>query len=521
LAGVSFVPTLLANPALLEDALDRLDASSPGWIDWTQPAARPVYESALRFATAARALAQAEKSCDPDTAWIAGLLAPLGWLGVAAVDASAVSACLADSELSRHPAAVQQRHWGLDAAALGRRLVRRWRLPDWLAAIVGHLGLPVEMAVRFGAEPNLFRVVQQAITLVEENREGLRLLSEYRVPSSPYSVRGSETSAHPDTSSGPALSPTHPANVPLLKDLLRLAACNLRLQGLPTLERLETDFDDLHAILDEQRAAEAERLREQKLRALAEFAAGAGHEINNPLAVISGQAQYLLKQLQAAECRLQAEDGSPVFEDTMPEEICNLKSSIYNSQKTIITQTQRIHQILRDLMQFARPPQPVKQAVDLGILMRETVTALAELAAQRQVRLDCTDPETPLYVEADPDQIRTALSCLLRNAIEAAPGGPDATGWASIQLRTPHAARVEIVIEDNGPGPAAIEREHLFDPFFSGRPAGRGRGLGLPTAWRLARQHGGDVTFARPADGPTRFVLSLPRLAAPASQAAA
>jgi signal transduction histidine kinase len=531
LAGVSFVPALLANPDLLEDVLRNLDGSAPGWINWAQPAVRPVYESALGIAATARAIAQADKSCDPDTAWIAGLLAPLGWLGVAAVDASAVAECLVDPEFSRHPVAVQQRRWGLDAQALARRLARRWRLPAWLAASVGHLGLPVEMAGRFGAEPNLFRVVQQAIAQVEENREGLRLLGEYGPLSTRYSVDGSETSA--DSAPGSRTprtvlrtaysvpSSTHPADVPLLKDLLRLAAVNLRLQGLPTLDQLESDFDDLHAVLEEQRAAEAERLREQKLRALAEFAAGAGHEINNPLAVISGQAQYLLKQLQSAECRVQKEEGPLLPENLIREQFCNLQSAICNSQKTIITQTQRIHQILRDLMQFARPPQPVKQAVDLGILVRETATALSELAAQRQVRLDCIDADTPLYVEADPDQIRTALSCLLRNAIEAAPGGPDAAGWASIQLAAPHAARVEVIIEDNGPGPAAVEREHLFDPFFSGRPAGRGRGLGLPTAWRLARQHGGDVTFARQADGPTRFVLSLPRLAAHASQAAA
>jgi signal transduction histidine kinase len=54
-------------------------------------------------------------------------------------------------------------------------------------------------------------------------------------------------------------------------------------------------------------------------------------------------------------------------------------------------------------------------------------------------------------------------------------------------------------------------REHLFDPFFSGRSAGRGRGLGLPTAWRLARNNGGDVVFAGTSGEATRFVLSLPR----------
>jgi signal transduction histidine kinase len=107
---------------------------------------------------------------------------------------------------------------------------------------------------------------------------------------------------------------------------------------------------------------------------------------------------------------------------------------------------------------------------------------------------------------ADPGQVRTALTCLLRNAVEAAP----AEGWAALRLETHSADAVEIVVEDNGPGPPPQQREHLFDPFYCGRSAGRGRGLGLPTAWRLARQHGGDVHFVSLPDGPTRFVLTLP-----------
>jgi len=67
-----------------------------------------------------------------------------------------------------------------------------------------------------------------------------------------------------------------------------------------------------------------------------------------------------------------------------------------------------------------------------------------------------------------------------------------------------------MIVEDSGTGPTQAQREHLFDPFYSGRQAGRGRGLGLPTAWRLAREHGGDVRFDSVSGGPTRFILSLP-----------
>jgi signal transduction histidine kinase len=143
---------------------------------------------------------------------------------------------------------------------------------------------------------------------------------------------------------------------------------------------------------------------------------------------------------------------------------------------------------------------------DAGELVQEVATSLAELAAQRRVRLLVPSPGRPVSLCADPGQVRTALTCLLRNAVEAAP----ADGWAGVRLETPSPDGVEIIVEDNGTGPPAQQREHLFDPFYSGRSAGRGRGLGLPTAWRLARQHGGDVRFVSLPDGPTRFVLSLP-----------
>jgi two-component system NtrC family sensor kinase len=105
------------------------------------------------------------------------------------------------------------------------------------------------------------------------------------------------------------------------------------------------------------------------------------------------------------------------------------------------------------------------------------------------------------------------VTALLRNALEAAP--PD--GWARIALHSAGPQGLEVIVEDSGPGPTAAAQEHLFDPFYSGRSAGRGRGLGLATAWRLAKQNGAEVRFAGHADGVTRFVLHFPlaRLRAP------
>src|SRR5262249_38940961 len=80
----------------------------------------------------------------------------------------------------------------------------------------------------------------------------------------------------------------------LLVELLLNAAHQRRQHNHPALARLERDVDALHEALEAQARDEARRLQAAKLTALAEFAAGAGHEINNPLAVISGQAQYIL-----------------------------------------------------------------------------------------------------------------------------------------------------------------------------------------------------------------------------------
>jgi two-component system, NtrC family, sensor kinase len=478
-------PALLRDAPVLEEALRLLDAQDAGPVDWGQPPAGTIYQAAIAYALKASQLARHTGRLDPETAWVGGLLAPLGWLAACAVDASLTAECLADPAYPESSAPVQCRLWGLDTCGIARRLARRWRLPAWLGTVVGHLTLPAETAQALGAEPDLFRLIQLAVVLVQRQTVGLGLavgtgLGELATA---LGLSATELDGLTSAPTDPVVLPewTGPAAVPLLRDLLGVAAENRRLADAPVLERLENDVDHLHRTLEERRSGDVARLQADKLSTLAEFAAGAGHEINNPLAVISGQAQYLL-----------GHEAEPARQ---------------RSLQTIIAQTQRIHDLLTELMQFARPPRPQKRPMDLGSLIREVTVSLSDLATQRQVRLVSTEPEQPLDLDADPRQLRTALTCLLRNAIEAAP----ADGWAGVRVQLPAPDRLDLIVEDNGAGPTPPQREHMFDPFYSGRQAGRGRGLGLPTAWRLAREHGGDVYFDDLSGGPTRFVLTLPR----------
>jgi signal transduction histidine kinase len=506
-AAFSFFPSILGDPAILGGAVSFLERESRrpdgdtlpnselriipavGSIDWTRGSNERVYRSCLAYARTAQRVAESTGHCDPENAWVAGFLAPLGWLAVAAADPDQVAACLADPHWADDPDSIERKYWGWDQDAISRRLVRRWQLPRWLSLLLGHLGLNAQFAHELGADPALFRIVQFAAGLVHKCGQGLFLKLGTTVADNAAELRVSAgeqerweleimtpAPAPARCNEGLAIEP-----ITLLREILIVAGENHKLRGSPIQEELEFERDRLQDALEKQQSAETERLRAQKLRSLAEFSAGAAHEINNPLAVISGQAQYLISH--------------------------EMDPARQRSLQTIITQTQRIHQVLTDLMQFARPNRPQRQLVNVHNLIHEVVLSLGDLATHKEIRLICAEPEATIHLTVDPRQLRTALECLLRNAIEAAP----ARGWASIRVTSSSADRLEFVVEDNGIGPSPSQCEHLFDPFYSGRQAGRGRGLGLPTAWRLARENGGDVRWDENSGGPTRFTLSLPR----------
>lgn len=502
-AHLPFPNGLLVDALPIESALRHLE--EPGhFTDWHESRVRPIYENCLTLARLTRSLALRSGRADAEQAWCCGLLAPLGWLALATVAPARVAATLIDSAFSRDPLGAPERHLGVDPVVVARRLARQWELPGWLAGIAGHLELPLDHARRFHIDPMLFSLTRLAVQVARQRGVELGLVGPQTDLSreealTGLTVRDLDAFDLP-AEDAPPVAWHDPYQQPLLRDLLALALENRRLGNTPRVARLEGELDSLHAVLGEQVRGESDRLRSAKLLGLAEFAAGASHEINNPLAVISGQAQYILGH--EADWLAADRDG-----------LAN------KALQAIITQAKRIHAILRDLMQFAKPAPPRASWFDLPTLLGEVVASLEEQALQKRLRVEVVARPERLAVLADPEQLRSAVTCLLRNAVEAAPH----EGWARLVVTEPgQVDRVEVFVEDSGPGPAVEQRPHLFDPFFSGRSAGRGRGLGLPLAWRLARQQGGDVYLEPPRTGqPTRFVLALPRHASPAGVSAA
>jgi signal transduction histidine kinase len=230
---------------------------------------------------------------------------------------------------------------------------------------------------------------------------------------------------------------------------------------LARLEMLENEF---------QRTLEAE-----KLEALAEFAAGAGHEINNPLTVISGRAQLLLAGESDPERR--------------------------HALALISAQAMRVYEMIADMMLFARPPRPELQSVDLSKLVDDFIAGTHPGDGSIS-RIGTSEPVT---VHADPVQLTVALRAICQNALEATGGrGRIEIGLDQDQSET------RIRIQDDGPGITPDQRRHIFDPFYSARQAGRGLGLGLSKAWRIVTNHGGRIEVTSQPNHGATFIVVLP-----------
>ncbi len=229
------------------------------------------------------------------------------------------------------------------------------------------------------------------------------------------------------------------------------------------------------------------RLRKSKLGALKQLAYGLSHEINNPLANISTRAQ----QLQRGE------------EDPTRHAIL----------QRIVDQVYRAHEMIADLMFYANPPAAARQRCDLNQTLVSVADRFQEESARQAIRLEVKPPPEPTIAVVDQQMISEALSALIRNSIDAI--GCQGTIVVSLVRHpaesppsgsAPRSGQLMIHVADSGPGLSEHARNHAFDPYFSGREAGRGLGLGLCRAYRIAKLHFGDITLA---GGPIGCVATI------------
>ncbi len=210
------------------------------------------------------------------------------------------------------------------------------------------------------------------------------------------------------------------------------------------------------------------------------MAAGLAHELRNPLAVISSCAQFCI--------------------DTV-----KLDRILKENFQVIFRNSQRANHLIKDLLNFARPPEFQWQAIDINPIIRHMLKmARLEKSTSRIHFVKKFQNDLPKF-EADKEKLGQVILNLIQNAVHAIKGNGAVTISSSFDSRQ---KQIWIVVKDTGPGIPDDYRHRIFDPFFTTKD--RGTGLGLSICHTLVQQHGGNIFVTCPETGGTEMAVVLP-----------
>jgi len=230
-------------------------------------------------------------------------------------------------------------------------------------------------------------------------------------------------------------------------------------------------------------------LQSQKLAAIGELSAGIAHEINNPLAIIRQEAEWL-QHLLKNKAGLEAGEVE----------------ELRNGLRQIVQEVDRCKDITHRLLDFARKREPVIQAVELNKIIEDMALLVEKEAKYNNIKIIRKyDANLPL-IHSDGPQLRQVVLNLLNNAVHAV--GQD--GEVTITTRRAGEQGIDLIVADTGCG---IPKEHLdkiFYPFFTTKPEGKGTGLGLSICLGIIQRLGGGLAVDSAVGEGTTFIINLP-----------
>jgi PAS domain S-box-containing protein len=242
--------------------------------------------------------------------------------------------------------------------------------------------------------------------------------------------------------------------------------------------------------ITEHKQAEAEKLRieekaqiSSRLAAIGEMAAGIAHEINNPLTSVLGFSQIVLEK------------------ENVPEDV---KENL----KLISDGSQRVAEIVRRLLMFARQAKPFKTSVNINEILQNTLKLREYVLKTNNIEvITMFDPELP-WISVDPSQMQQVFLNLIVNAEQAmkkAHGRGILTITSEKKLNN-----IRLSVQDDGPGISKENMRHLFEPFFTTKDPGEGTGLGLSLSRSIILEHNGEMSVESEIGNGATFVIELP-----------
>jgi signal transduction histidine kinase len=229
----------------------------------------------------------------------------------------------------------------------------------------------------------------------------------------------------------------------------------------------------------------------ERLASVGQLAAGLAHELGTPLNIISGRAEYLLRRDRSTE-------------------------EIKDNLEVIRSQSDRIANIVRRLLAFARRKEPNLRSIDVSAFLNNIHHMLEHELQTKGIQVEIETPYNVPTLHADPDLLQQVFLNLYSNALHALPGGGRIhigveTGEGNrIAVPDNGAERVRITFEDNGVGIPSEHLDRVFDPFFTTKDIGEGTGLGLSVIYGIIKDHGGEIRVESEHGRFTRFVIDLP-----------
>jgi len=233
---------------------------------------------------------------------------------------------------------------------------------------------------------------------------------------------------------------------------------------------------------------EGQLRRAQKLEALGRLAAGIAHEINNPLAFVIANMQYVREAL----------DGPA---ESLP--LDELRTALGEA----CVGGERIKQIVRDLKAFAQPDDEMMTLVDVGQAVERALERTSGEILRRAQLVTRVEEVPP--VSAIPARLEQVLVNLLANAAHAVPAGRSAENQVRVTVRAA-VDGVCIEIADTGVGIPEVNLDRIFDPFFTTKPVGAGTGLGLSLCHSIVTAFGGELTVESEESKGSIFRVALP-----------
>jgi signal transduction histidine kinase len=241
---------------------------------------------------------------------------------------------------------------------------------------------------------------------------------------------------------------------------------------------------DLWESLENIKRLQTHFVQSEKLASLGQLAAGAAHEINNPLTAILGYSDLLT-----------IENGP----DTRA----------YSLGEKIREQARRTKDLVNNLLSFARQVPAEKQLLDLNTVLTGAVQLRNLDLREKNIRIEIENRSVLPAVRGDPNQLLQVFYHLISNAVDAMV----TVGGGVLLIRTLR-ERGNVVIEFSDTGPGMKDPDKVFDPFYTTKEVGKGTGLGLSICYGVMQEHGGRITgFNRPEGGCT-FRLELPAVLA-------